>query len=82
MIIINVKFAEMNTSYDFKVDETEKVSQLVEEMVGMIAEKEHLRIGKNPGMFLLCNQQTQTVFAPDSSLADNQVNYGDTLLLV
>ena len=44
MMIVKVIFAEMNHAYDFKVDETQKVKQVVTEMAEMIAEKEHLNV--------------------------------------
>lgn len=82
MIIVNVVFGEMNKQYDFKVDETEQIGMLTDEMVGMIAEKEHLNRSKHSGVFLLCDQQRQRVFPPDSTLAEQQVAYGDTLFLI
>ena len=82
MIIVNVVFGEMNKAYDFKVDETEEVRLLVDEMVGMIAEKEHLNVSKHSGLFLLCDQKRQRVFTPDTTLAEQQVAYGDTLFLI
>lgn len=82
MIIVNVVFGEMNKEYDFKVDETEPISLLVDEMVGMIAEKEHLNLSKHSGLFLLCDQQKRKVFDSDSTLAQQQVAYGDTLFLI
>ena len=82
MIIISVKFAETNASYDFKVDETENLKQLIEEIVGMIAEKEHLKLEKNSGLFLLCDQHTGRVFNSSQTLAEYQVGDGDSLLLV
>ena len=82
MIIVNVVFGEMNKAYDFKVDETEKIRLLVDERVGMIAEKEHLNVSKHSGLFLLCDQKRQKVFSPDSTLSEQQVAYGDTLFLI
>lgn len=82
MIIVNVVFGEMNKEYDFKIDETEQIRLLVDEMVGMIAEKEHMNLSKHSGLFLLCDQKRQRVFPPGSTLAEQQVQYGDTLFLI
>ena len=54
----------------------------MDEMVGMIAEKEHLNVSKHSGLFLLCDQKRQRVFPPDTTLAEQQVTYGDTLFLI
>ena len=60
MMIVKVIFAEMNHAYDFKVDETQKVKQVVTEMAEMIAEKEHLNLSKDSGMFLFVSaEQTE-----------------------
>ena len=82
MIIVNVVFGEMNKAYDFKVEESEKIQQIVEEMVEMSAEKEHLNLSKHSGLFLLCDQKKQKVFSPYRTLAEEQVGYGDTLFLI
>ena len=82
MIIVNVVFGEMNKAYDFKVEESEKIQQIVEEMVEMIAEKEHLNLSKHSGLFLLCDQKKQKVFSPYRTLAEEQGGYGDTLFLI
>lgn len=82
MIIINVQFAETNTAYDFKVEETRSIGQIIEDMVGMIAEREHIALSRQPGVFLLCNREKQQIFQPEKTLFDYQVSYGDTLFLV
>lgn len=82
MILINVNFAEMDQMYDFKVDEQVSVAQVVEEMVTMIAEKEHYELSKNPGLFLLCNPETEQIFLPMTNLMMNGVTSGITLMLV
>lgn len=82
MIIVNVRFAEMNKSYDFKVDETQPIYVVTDEMVEMIAEKEHLTLARKKGTFLLCDQKQMKVLDANTTLADNQIMYGDDLFLV
>lgn len=82
MILINVAFAETDQEYDFKVDEQIPIEQVVEEMVTMIAEKEHYKVSKEPGLFLLCNPKTANIFSPMTTLSMNGVTSGMTLMLV
>lgn len=82
MILINVIFAETDQEYDFKVDEQASVEQVTEEMVAVIAEQEHDTVGKDPGLFLLCDPETSQIFSPMTTLAMNGVMSGMTLLLV
>lgn len=82
MILVNVFFQELNRDYDFKVDRDAKISKVVDEIVGMIGQTEHIQLGKNPGLFLLCKRDEQCVLQPETTLAQNGVGNGDTLLLI
>lgn len=82
MILINVAFAETDQEYDFKVDEQAPIEQVVEEMVTMIAEKEHYKVSKEQGLFLLCNPKTASIFSPMTTLTMNGVTSGMTLMLL
>ena len=82
MILTAVYFAEMNQSYDFRLEESAPVGQLVEDMVSMIAQKERIPLSRRPGMFLLCSRKDARIFDPATSLAQNGVRSGDEIMLI
>ena len=82
MILSAVRFANTNQSYDFKLDETVEIRQLVEDMLGMIAQWEHIQIQKDPGLFLLCLPEKNRILDPSTSLAQNGIMSGTDLLLI
>ena len=81
-MLVAVYFAETNQSYDFKLDGDVPVGRLVEEMVGMIAQRDHLVLKRDPGLFLLCGRKQGRIFEKNSTLLANGVASGDELLLV
>ncbi len=81
-MLLAVYFADTNRSYDFKLDANTPVGQLVEDMVGQIAQRDHLTLKRNPGLFLLCSKNNGMIFAEASTLSQNGVHSGDELLLV
>ena len=82
MSLVNIYVRALNRSYDFKVNEMTEVGQLAEEIVETIAQQERLPLEKNAGLFLLCDPKTARIFALASTLAENGIASGDTLLLV
>ena len=81
-MLLEVFFAETNQSYDFKLDGGVPIEQLVEEMVGMIAQRDHLALKRDPGLFLLCSKKQGRIFEKSSTLLDNGVVSGDELMLI
>ncbi|MCD7887508.1 MAG: hypothetical protein LUG44_07820 [Clostridiales bacterium] len=82
MILVNIFFQETNQEYDFKLMETLPLGQVTEEIVEMIAQKEHLALKRDPGLFLLCDKTRERVLHPMTTLASNAVHSGDSLLLL
>ena len=82
MILITVHFSETNRAYDFRADSSVPVGQLVEDMVGMIAQRDHLNLSRDPGLFLLCRRSTGEIFGRETTLRQNGVRSGDEVMLV
>lgn len=82
MIIINVHYMALNQNYDFRVDEDTPIRIITEEMVSMISQREHMQFEGNSELLLLSNLNTRIIFSPLSSLSENGVRSGDTLILV
>lgn len=81
MILVEVYVAELNRSYDFKLDETVAVEQVIEDMVGMISQKEYLSQSSQAGRFLLCSREKGRVLPLNSTLSAEGITSGSSLLL-
>lgn len=82
MIMVEIYFAELNRSYDFRVDENVAVAQLVEDVVSKIAQLERIPVGKDPGVFILCSKRDRRIFNRDTTLAQNRIHSGDQIILI
>lgn len=82
MILAAVYVAEMNRTYDVKLDETVPVRQLVQDLVGMISQKESFAVTRTPGTFLLCSREKLQIFDGNATLRSYGVTSGSDLLLV
>ena len=56
--------------------------QVIEEMVEMISQTERFPLKKDPGLFLLCDEDREKVLISTATLAQNGVEPADKLLLV
>lgn len=82
MILTEVYFAEMNKSYDFRLEEEAPVGQLVEDIVSKIAQIERIPLSKHPGFFILCRKRDSRIFDNTASLAVQGICSGDKLMLI
>lgn len=82
MILVNVRFPALNCSYDFKLSEMTEIARLMEDITEMIAQKERCGLDKGEDFYLLCNARTGRIFRRNTTLAENGISSGDTLLLV
>jgi len=82
MILVEVYFKELNQQYDVHLDETLPIESLVESLVELIAQKEHLTVAKTPGLFMLCDLEKQQIMHPGTTLAENGITSGQRLLLL
>ncbi|MBQ5399167.1 MAG: hypothetical protein IIU14_07010 [Ruminococcus sp.] len=82
MIVVEVKFPILDTSYDFKLDEDTPVSLITDDMIAVISQKEHKKLKDSDFEFMLFNSSTQTVLTSGCSLYENGVKSGDSLILI
>lgn len=82
MILVNVFFQELNKDYDFLIEEQASTGWVIREMVQTIAQKELLTVKKGEEFYLLCKKNSRTIMHPATTIAENGVRAGDTLLLV
>ena len=82
MILVNVVFQELKRTYDFKLDWDASIYKITEEIVKMISQTEHLPEAANPGQYLLYKKDSTKIMDPNTTLSENGVRSGDTLLLI
>lgn len=82
MILLEIYFQELNQEYDVNVDEKLPIGSVTESLAELIAQKEHLPLAKQPGMFLLCEPKAKQIFHPQTTLAENGIRAGQRLLLL
>ena len=82
MILLELYFQELNQEYDVHLDETLPVDGLIEGLVALIAQKEHLTLSKNPGLFLLCDVASERILHPQTTLSENGIRSGQRLMLL
>ena len=82
MIIVNVSVPALEKVYNFSLEETAKVKDLKEEMVELIAQKEHVSFRGNLEEMVLCSMENGEQYGEDRCLADYGISGGAELILV
>lgn len=82
MILVELYFQELNQQYDVNLDEMLPVGSIIDSLVELIAQKEHMVLAKDPGLFLLCDPATKRIFHPQTTLAENGIRAGKRLYLL
>lgn len=82
MVLVDIYVPGVNRTYDFNLDENAEVSLLIEEISGLICQKEQCRLKGNVKELLLVSKRLKCVLSPEASLAYYEVVSGDRLLLV
>lgn len=82
MILVELYFQELNQEYDVHLDISLPIGSLIENLMELIAQKEHLTLSKDPGLFLLCDPDTGRILHPQTTLSENQIRSGQRLLLL
>ena len=81
MIMVDVYVPAIAKSYDFCLEESASVASLLEEVCGMISQREHWPEVPESEKMLLCCIQTGGVLPLDKSLGGCGVRNGYRLLL-
>lgn len=82
MILVDVTVPSVEKTYDFNLDENAQIALVIEEITGMISQKEHCSIVGNKENLLLCKYDGQVVLDKQSTLTECGVVNGGRLLLV
>lgn len=82
MIIVDIKVPALEKVYNFSVSEKAKVSDLIEEVVELIIQKEHLAFHGNLEEMVLCCVEGGLQCDRDRCLSDYEITGGSELILV
>lgn len=82
MILVDVLVPSIGQKFDFELDETVKISGIIEEIASMAGQKVQSEIKGNISELLLCEMQEGVILPKDKTLSDCQVSNGSCLLLV
>ena len=82
MIIVNIKVPALEKEYNFSVDETAPVADLIEEIAELIVQKEGVQFSGNLNEMVLCSRDPGFQCARESSLNDYGIYGGAELILV
>lgn len=82
MIMVDVYFPVVDTTYSFKLDENVKIIYLIQEISEMMCKKYRSTLGKATEEFLLCTLNSKRILGNDMTLASSGVVNGDCLMMV
>lgn len=82
MIIVNVHVPALEMVYNFSLEETAKIGDLMEEMVELIAQKEHVPFHGNLEEMVLCSLESGEQCDKGQCLAGYGIAGGAELILV
>lgn len=81
MILIDVQIPVLDRIYDFELDEDSMAGVLMEEIIALIAKKEHLTVNEGKEMYLYSLGQ-ENVLKKDRTLRQQGICDGDRLILI
>ena len=82
MILVDVEVPFLQKVYDMQVDEYTAIAILLEDMAGMICQKEQLTLSGDVSDLVLIIKRTQQMMDSHKTLKDYNVCSGQTLTLV
>lgn len=82
MILVDVYVASLDESFDFRVDETVKIIDVVKEINEMLCIRYKTELNKNIEEFMLCSFEDKKILDSNTTLWGNNIRNGNKLLLV
>lgn len=82
MILVDIYVPAVNQTYDFSLDEHARISLLLEEISGMICQKEQCQLRGSVKELLLVSQSSRKILNSEKTLSYYRVKQGDRLMLV
>lgn len=82
MILVDIYVPGVNQTYDFSLDENAQISLLLDEISGMICQKEQCVLDGSVRELLLVSREQGKILSPELSLSQYHIVQGDKLMLV
>ena len=82
MILVDIYVASLGESFDFRVDETAKIVNVVSEISEMICVKYKTKLNAKPEDFMLCSYEDKKILDGETTLWKNSIRNGSKLMLV
>lgn len=82
MILVDVYSPALNKSYDFGLEEEAQISQIIEEIVEMICQREQCSLMENGMQFALCSETDKRILPPDCTVQSCGIKTGNRLILL
>ena len=82
MILVDIAVPSVDRSYDFNLDENAPITMVLEEVIGMICQKEQCKLIGDKAELLLCKYEGQIILNKEKTLKECGIKNGNRLLLV
>lgn len=82
MVIVDVSVPALEKVYNLSLDEKAKIDDLIEEIVELVLQKEHLEFKGDHHEFVLCAVESGAQMRRDKTLGDYGITGGAKLILV
>ena len=82
MILVDIYIPSLDEVFDFKVDETAKITNVVQEISEMMCKKYKTELNLPSEQFFLCSADQSKILNGDTSLEDNGIVNGSRLFMV
>lgn len=82
MILVDIYVASIGESFDFRVDETVKIVNVVREVSEMLCVKYKTELNKPVEDFMLCSYRDRKILDGETTLWEHNITNGCKLLLV
>lgn len=82
MILVDVYVASLDETFDFRLDETVKIIDVVREISEMLCIRYKTELNKNIEDFMLCSYEDKKILDSNTNLWTNNIRNGSRLLLV
>lgn len=82
MILVDIYVPAVNQTYDFSLDENASISMLLEEISGMICQKEQCKLKGSIKELILVSQTHKKILNSSLTLAYYGILQGEKLMLI
>lgn len=82
MILVDIYIPSLGETYDFRLDETARVTNIVREVSEMLCIKNKSVLNKSADELMLCSMDSEKILPGDSTLWENNIKNGSKLLMV